>query len=90
MVVFAFILFTYFLVTGGIVYDVIVEPLSIGSTTDEKTKTAVIVFTLCLHSRRACNLVTYISAANVPTTHSHVAHARLILGMWQCRRDTPQ
>ena len=31
MVVFSFILFSYFLVTGGIIYDVIVEPPSIGS-----------------------------------------------------------
>lgn len=35
MVVFGMVLFSYFLVTGGIVYDVIVEPPSIGSTTDE-------------------------------------------------------
>ena len=31
MVVFSFVLFSYFLVTGGIIYDVIVEPPSIGS-----------------------------------------------------------
>ena len=30
MVVFAMVLFSYFLVTGGIIYDVIVEPPSIG------------------------------------------------------------
>ncbi|CAI8052786.1 Oligosaccharyltransferase complex subunit OSTC [Geodia barretti] len=35
MVVFSFILFSYFLVTGGIIYDVIVEPPSIGSVNDE-------------------------------------------------------
>jgi len=35
MVVFAFVLISYFLVTGGIIYDVIVEPPSVGSTTDE-------------------------------------------------------
>ncbi|KAJ7333560.1 hypothetical protein OS493_017098 [Desmophyllum pertusum] len=35
MVVFAFVLVSYFLVTGGIIYDVIVEPPSVGSTTDE-------------------------------------------------------
>ncbi|XP_063888452.1 oligosaccharyltransferase complex subunit OSTC-like [Scylla paramamosain] len=35
MTVFAFILLSYFLVTGGIIYDVIVEPPSVGSTTDE-------------------------------------------------------
>jgi len=33
--IFAFILLSYFLVTGGIIYDVIVEPPSVGSTTDE-------------------------------------------------------
>ncbi|XP_023327770.1 oligosaccharyltransferase complex subunit ostc-like [Eurytemora carolleeae] len=33
--VFAFVLLSYFLVTGGIIYDVIVEPPSVGSTTDE-------------------------------------------------------
>ncbi|XP_055332101.1 oligosaccharyltransferase complex subunit ostc-like [Paramacrobiotus metropolitanus] len=35
MTVFAMILLSYFLVTGGVIYDVIVEPPSIGSTTDE-------------------------------------------------------
>lgn len=35
MVTFGLILASYFLVTGGIIYDVIVEPPSIGSTTDE-------------------------------------------------------
>lgn len=34
-VVFAAIMVSYFLVTGGVIYDVIVEPPSIGSTTDE-------------------------------------------------------
>lgn len=31
MVIFSLVLFSYFLVTGGIIYDVIVEPPSIGS-----------------------------------------------------------
>lgn len=44
MVVFAFILFTYFLVTGGIIYDVIVEPPSIGSTTDDKGNSRPVAF----------------------------------------------
>ncbi|XP_070572801.1 oligosaccharyltransferase complex subunit ostc-B [Ptychodera flava] len=35
MVVYAMILGSYFLVTGGVIYDVIVEPPSVGSTTDE-------------------------------------------------------
>lgn len=35
MMVFALVLFSYFLVMGGIIYDVIVEPPSISSTTDE-------------------------------------------------------
>ncbi|CAG0913252.1 unnamed protein product [Notodromas monacha] len=35
MTVFALILCSYFLVTGGLIYDVIVEPPSVGSTTDE-------------------------------------------------------
>ena len=34
MTVFGMLLFTYFLVTGGIIYDVINEPPSVGSTTD--------------------------------------------------------
>lgn len=33
--VFGAIMVSYFLVTGGVIYDVIVEPPSIGSTTDE-------------------------------------------------------
>uniref|UniRef100_A0A7E4WAU2 Oligosaccharyltransferase complex subunit n=1 Tax=Panagrellus redivivus TaxID=6233 RepID=A0A7E4WAU2_PANRE len=36
MQVFAVILGTYFIVTGGIVYDIINEPPSIGSTVDER------------------------------------------------------
>jgi hypothetical protein len=36
MQVYAVILVTYFLVTGGIVYDIINEPPSIGSTVDER------------------------------------------------------
>lgn len=34
MTVFFILLGSYFLVTGGVIYDVIVEPPSIGSTTD--------------------------------------------------------
>lgn len=36
MFVFACILLSYFLVTGGIIYDVIVEPPSVGTTTDDQ------------------------------------------------------
>jgi len=36
MQLFGFILVTYFLVTGGVIYDIINEPPSIGSTTDER------------------------------------------------------
>jgi len=35
--VFSFLFFSYFLVLSGIIYDVIVEPPSIGSTQDEAT-----------------------------------------------------
>ncbi|XP_033102233.1 oligosaccharyltransferase complex subunit ostc-like [Anneissia japonica] len=35
MTVYAIVLGSYFLVTGGLIYDVIVEPPSVGSTTDE-------------------------------------------------------
>merc|ERR1712042_312425 len=44
MFVFAAVLLSYFLVTGGIIYDVIVEPPSIGSTTDEKGNTKPVAF----------------------------------------------
>merc|ERR1712025_391059 len=44
MVVFAGIMLSYFLVTGGIIYDVIVEPPSIGSTTDERGNTKPVAF----------------------------------------------
>uniref|UniRef100_A0A914WNH5 Oligosaccharyltransferase complex subunit n=1 Tax=Plectus sambesii TaxID=2011161 RepID=A0A914WNH5_9BILA len=36
MVLFGVILASYFLVTGGVIYDVINEPPSVGSTTDER------------------------------------------------------
>uniref|UniRef100_A0A2K5JPU8 Oligosaccharyltransferase complex subunit n=1 Tax=Colobus angolensis palliatus TaxID=336983 RepID=A0A2K5JPU8_COLAP len=35
MIVYALVVVSYFLVTGGIIYDVIVEPPSVGSMTDE-------------------------------------------------------
>merc|ERR1719309_1732991 len=44
MVVFALILLSYFLVTGGIIYDVIVEPPSVGSTTDEHGHSKPVAF----------------------------------------------
>ncbi|KAL0273485.1 UNVERIFIED_CONTAM: hypothetical protein PYX00_006138 [Menopon gallinae] len=44
MGVFSVILFSYFLVTGGIIYDVIVEPPSVGSTTDEHGHSRPVAF----------------------------------------------
>jgi len=44
MVVYACILLSYFLVTGGIIYDVIVEPPSLGSTTDEHGNSRPVAF----------------------------------------------
>ncbi|RXM36232.1 Oligosaccharyltransferase complex subunit ostc-B [Acipenser ruthenus] len=35
MTVYALVIVSYFLITGGIIYDVIVEPPSVGSMTDE-------------------------------------------------------
>ena len=39
-----FVLVSYFLVTGGIIYDVIVEPPSMGSTTDENGHSRPLAF----------------------------------------------
>merc|ERR1712179_79449 len=44
MTVFSFVLLSYFLVTGGIIYDVIVEPPSVGSTTDEHGHSRPVAF----------------------------------------------
>lgn len=44
MAVFGMVLLSYFLVTGGIIYDVIVEPPSIGSTTDEHGHSRPVAF----------------------------------------------
>lgn len=41
---FAIVLVSYFLVTGGIIYDVIVEPPSVGSTTDEHGHSRPVAF----------------------------------------------
>merc|ERR1711931_343323 len=38
------ILVSYFLVTGGVIYDVIVEPPSVGSTTDEHGHSRPVAF----------------------------------------------
>lgn len=44
MMVFSFVLISYFLVTGGIIYDIIVEPPSVGSTTDEHGHSRPVAF----------------------------------------------
>lgn len=44
MTMFAIVLASYFLVTGGIIYDVIVEPPSVGSTTDEHGHSRPVAF----------------------------------------------
>ncbi|XP_075214136.1 oligosaccharyltransferase complex subunit ostc [Lycorma delicatula] len=44
MVMYALVLFSYFLVTGGIIYDVILEPPSVGSTTDEHGHSRPVAF----------------------------------------------
>lgn len=43
-VVFCFALLSYFLICGGIIYDIIVEPPSIGSTTDEHGNSRPVAF----------------------------------------------
>lgn len=44
MVMFSLVLGSYFLVCGGIIYDVIVEPPSIGSTVDEHGHSKPVAF----------------------------------------------
>ncbi|XP_031632113.1 putative oligosaccharyltransferase complex subunit CG9662 [Contarinia nasturtii] len=44
MTIFSLVLLSYFLVTGGIIYDVIVEPPSVGSTTDEHGHSRPVAF----------------------------------------------
>uniref|UniRef100_A0A6M2E160 Oligosaccharyltransferase complex subunit n=1 Tax=Xenopsylla cheopis TaxID=163159 RepID=A0A6M2E160_XENCH len=44
MFMFSLVLLSYFLVTGGIIYDVIGEPPSVGSTTDEHGHTRPVAF----------------------------------------------
>lgn len=44
MFMFVLVLLSYFMVTGGLIYDVIVEPPSIGSTTDERGNTKPVAF----------------------------------------------
>uniref|UniRef100_T1JA09 Oligosaccharyltransferase complex subunit n=1 Tax=Strigamia maritima TaxID=126957 RepID=T1JA09_STRMM len=44
MFMFCLVLVSYFLVTGGIIYDVIVEPPSVGSTTDEHGHSRPVAF----------------------------------------------
>ncbi|EDV21551.1 expressed hypothetical protein [Trichoplax adhaerens] len=44
MLVFSIVMLSYFLVTGGIIYDVIVEPPSIGSTVDEHGHSKPVAF----------------------------------------------
>ncbi|CAH1388647.1 unnamed protein product [Nezara viridula] len=44
MVTYSLVLLSYFLVTGGIIYDVIIEPPSVGSTTDEHGHSRPVAF----------------------------------------------
>jgi len=44
MTVFAMVMVSYFMVTGGVIYDVIVEPPSVGSTTDEHGHSRPVAF----------------------------------------------
>ncbi|XP_044743541.1 oligosaccharyltransferase complex subunit ostc-B [Chrysoperla carnea] len=44
MTMFALVILSYFLVTGGIIYDVIIEPPSVGSTTDEHGHSRPVAF----------------------------------------------
>ena len=44
LLIFSLVLFSYFLVTGGVIYDVIVEPPSIGSETDDHGHTKPVAF----------------------------------------------
>lgn len=44
MTMFSIILLSYFLVTGGIIYDVIVEPPSVGATVDEHGHSRPVAF----------------------------------------------
>ncbi|KAI5632994.1 OST3 / OST6 family, transporter family domain-containing protein [Phthorimaea operculella] len=44
MTTFSFVLFSYFLVAGGVIYDVIVEPPSIGQETNEHGHVRPVVF----------------------------------------------
>ncbi|KAF2074959.1 hypothetical protein CYY_003744 [Polysphondylium violaceum] len=44
MLVFSFVFFTYFLVSSGIIYDLIVEPPSIGYQPDERGNSRPMVF----------------------------------------------
>lgn len=43
-VVFCLVLLSYFMVTGGVIYDVIVEPPSIGSQTDDQGHSRPVAF----------------------------------------------
>ena len=42
--IFCLVLFSYFLVTGGVIYDVIVEPPSVGSQTDDHGHSRPVAF----------------------------------------------
>ncbi|XP_037959700.1 putative oligosaccharyltransferase complex subunit CG9662 [Teleopsis dalmanni] len=44
MTIFSFVLLSYFLVTGGVIYDIIVEPPSVGATVDENGHSRPVAF----------------------------------------------
>uniref|UniRef100_A0A0A9X4B4 Oligosaccharyltransferase complex subunit n=1 Tax=Lygus hesperus TaxID=30085 RepID=A0A0A9X4B4_LYGHE len=44
MMMYSMVLMSYFMVTGGIIYDVIIEPPSVGSTTDEHGHSRPVAF----------------------------------------------
>uniref|UniRef100_A0A8C5I6N1 Oligosaccharyltransferase complex subunit n=1 Tax=Gouania willdenowi TaxID=441366 RepID=A0A8C5I6N1_GOUWI len=52
MTVYAVVIVSYFLITGGIIYDVIVEPPSVGSMTDEHGHQRPVAFLAYRYSKK--------------------------------------
>lgn len=75
--VFAFVMVSYFLVTGGVIYDVIVEPPSIGSTTDEFGHSKPVAFMQVCYNNNNNNMFHYMGFVYVVSCQWAVHNGRV-------------
>uniref|UniRef100_A0A8C3PZH7 Oligosaccharyltransferase complex subunit n=1 Tax=Chrysolophus pictus TaxID=9089 RepID=A0A8C3PZH7_CHRPC len=82
MTVYALVVVSYFLITGGIIYDVIVEPPSVGSMTDEHGHQRPVAFLAYRWERRPARTQTRVKELYQLALSSPKGWAWLKSGLW--------